>query len=103
MSTTDWARIATRGSRLRRYYNPNLDPEYVARTSGVYGTTAYSNPLVVISPTPTPGSHEPVTPTAPAVPDIAFILSLSSAGHVHDVLTVEQSGGRTEVLAVRIE
>lgn len=126
MVATAFARIYPRhGDVQRRYVNPGLDPEYLARSMGVYGTTPYSDPLVVISPTPTPGSHDPTLPdsvapvpdpvvgddvpgpivppelpvdphTPPAVPTTYFALSPLPGF----VLTAPVSGGGIEVLSV---
>lgn len=96
-SITDFARIVVRsGSALRRvYYRPSLDGDYVARTSGVYGTTPYSDPLVVISPTPTPGSHDPVVPAVPSsVGTLDYLVFVTDDGRA--ILTADRAVIRVE-------
>jgi len=87
--------VYPRGRAISKYHNPNLDPEYLARTSGVYYQPPYYAPNIVISPTPNPPAPETPTTDAPLAPMPYFAFSPLPGR----VLGAPASDGGIEVVA----
>lgn len=61
------------------------------------GTIPAPFPLIVITPTPTPGDHGPIIPTAPVVPTPTYLLTIGGRA-----ILAEIGGGGTELLSVTL-